>query len=312
MNRPPLMERLIESGIRISAGVAIVSLILIFFFIGKEAMPLFTSAEARQEASLSKLFVAQVPEEGEPAGHMWQPVSELPKYSLWPLMIGTLKVTLVALVFAFPLALGAALFTSEFAPPWLREIVKPVIELLAGIPSVVLGFFALIVMATTIQDLFGLDYRLNTVNAGIALGLAVIPIVFTVAEDALTAVPQSYRQGSIALGATPWQTARRVVLPAAFPGIFAAGILGFGRAIGETMIVLMASGNQAIPSWNLGYGFRSLSATVASELGEVVRGSPHYHVLFFIGVLLFVFTFLINLLGQAWVGRMNRKLSGKR
>lgn len=312
MNKPPLLERLIETGIRVSAGVAIVGLVLIFFFIGKEALPLFTSAEARQEASLSKLFVAQVPEEGEPAGHMWQPVSDLPKYSLWPLIIGTLKVTLVALVFAFPLALGAALFTSEFAPPWLREIVKPVIELLAGIPSVVLGFFALIVMATTIQDVFGLDYRLNTVNAGIALGLAVIPIVFTVAEDALTAVPQSYRQGSIALGATPWQTARRVVLPAAFPGIFAAGILGFGRAIGETMIVLMASGNQAILSWNLGYGFRSLSATVASELGEVVRGSPHYHVLFFIGVLLFVFTFLINLLGQAWVGRMNRKLSGKR
>jgi phosphate transport system permease protein len=157
---------------------------------------------------------------------MWQPVSELPKYSLWPLIIGTLKVTLVALVFAFPLALGAALFTSEFAPPWLREIVKPVIELLAGIPSVVLGFFALIVMATTIQDFFGLDYRLNTVNAGIALGLAVIPIVFTVAEDALTAVPQSYRQGSIALGATPWQTARRVVLPAAFPGIFRRGHFG--------------------------------------------------------------------------------------
>ncbi len=312
MNRPPLFERLIEMAIRVSAGVAIVGLILIFVFIGKEALPLFTSAEARQEASVSKMFVAQVPEEGEPPGHMWQPVSDLPKYSLWPLIIGTLKVTLVALVFAFPLALGAALFTSEFAPPWLREIVKPVIELLAGIPSVVLGFFALIVMATTIQDFFGLDYRLNTVNAGIALGLAVIPIVFTVAEDALTAVPQSYRQGSIALGATPWQTARRVVLPAAFPGIFAAGILGFGRAIGETMIVLMASGNQAIPSWNLGYGFRSLSATVASELGEVVRGSPHYHVLFFIGVLLFIFTFLINLLGQAWVGRMNRKLTGKR
>ncbi|MBK8576096.1 MAG: ABC transporter permease subunit, partial [Elusimicrobia bacterium] len=203
MNRPPLLERLIELAIRVSAGVAIVGLILIFVFIGKEALPLFTSADARQEASASKMFLAQVPEEGEPPGHMWQPVSDLPKYSLWPLIIGTLKVTLVALVFAFPLALGAALFTSEFAPPWLREIVKPVIELLAGIPSVVLGFFALIVMATTVQDLFGLDYRLNTLNAGIALGLAVIPIVFTVAEDALTAVPQSYRQGSIALGATP-------------------------------------------------------------------------------------------------------------
>lgn len=311
MTQKKLSERIIEGLIHASAAIAIVGLVLIFVFIGKEAVPLFTSPEARAEASLSKMFLAQVPEPGEPPGHMWQPVSEVPKYSFWPLIIGTLKVTFVALAFAFPLALGAAIFTSEFAPPWLKEVVKPVIELLAGIPSVVLGFFALLVMATTVQDLFGLDYRLNTINAGIALGLAVIPIVFTVAEDALTAVPQSYRQGSVALGATPWQTARRVVFPAAFPGIFAAGILGFGRAIGETMIVLMASGNQAIPSWHLGYGFRSLSATVASELGEVVAGSPHYHVLFFIGVLLFVFTFLINLVGQIWVGRFRKKLTGE-
>lgn len=311
MTQKKLSERVIEGLIHASAALAIVGLVLIFVFIGKEAVPLFTSPEARAEAGLSKMFVAQVPEPGEPPGHMWQPVSEVPKYSFWPLIIGTLKVTFVALALAFPLALGAAIFTSEFAPPWLKEVVKPVIELLAGIPSVVLGFFALLVMATTVQDLFGLDYRLNTINAGIALGLAVIPIVFTVAEDALTAVPQSYRQGSVALGATPWQTARRVVFPAAFPGIFAAGILGFGRAIGETMIVLMASGNQAIPSWHLGYGFRSLSATVASELGEVVSGSPHYHVLFFIGVLLFVFTFLINLAGQIWVGRFRRKLTGE-
>jgi phosphate transport system permease protein len=189
-------------------------------------------------------------------------------------------------------------------------VVKPVIELLAGIPSVVLGFFALIVTASFFQRIFGLDFRLNTWNAGFALGLAVIPIVYTVAEDALTSVPEAFRAGSIALGATPWQTARRVVFPAAFPGIFAAGILGFGRAIGETMIVLMASGNAAILSWNPAYSFRSLSATIAAELGEVVNGSPHYHVLFFIGVLLFVFTFLLNLAGQLWVGRLKRKLTG--
>lgn len=309
--RPRWAERLIEGAIRLSAGLAIVSLVLIFVFIGKEAVPLFTSAEARAEAGLDRLFLPQSGDDGEKA-MAWQPVSEVPKYSFWPLIVGTLKATFVALLFALPLALGAAIFTSEFVPPALREIVKPVIELLAGIPSVVLGFFALIVMATFFQDAFGLDYRLNTWNAGFALGLAVIPIVYTVAEDALTSVPQSYRAGSIALGATPWQTARRVVLPAAFPGIFAAAVLGFGRAIGETMIVLMASGNAAILSWNPGLPFRSLSATVAAELGEVVHGSPHYHVLFFIGVLLFVFTFLINLAGQIWVGRLRKKLLGEK
>lgn len=259
---------------------------------------------------MGRLFLPQSPEPGAPKEFAWQPVGDLPKYSLAPLVVGTLKVTLVALLFALPLALAAALFTSEFAPGWLREIVKPVIELLAGIPSVVLGFFALIVLATQVQNLLGMDFRLNTLTAGIALGLAVVPIVFTVAEDALTSVPQSYRDGSIALGATSWQTARRVVLPAAFPGLFAAGILGLGRAIGETMIVLMASGNAALLSWNPAYPFRSLSATVAAELGEVVSGSPHYHLLFFIGILLFIFTFLINLAGQIWVGRVRRKLTG--
>lgn len=305
-------ERLIEGAIRLSAGLAIVSLVLIFVFIGKEALPLFTSPEARAEAGMGRLFGTGSASTGDIATtYVWQPVSEEPKYSFWPLIAGTLKATAVALLFALPLALGAALFTSEFAPPALREVVKPVIELLAGIPSVVLGFFALIVMATFFQNAFGLDYRLNTWNAGFALGLAVIPIVYTVAEDALSAVPQSFRAGSIALGATPWQTARRVVLPAAFPGLFAASVLGFGRAIGETMIVLMASGNAAILSWNPGLPFRSLSATVAAELGEVVNGSPHYHVLFFIGVLLFVFTFLINLAGQVWVHRLQKRLVGK-
>jgi phosphate transport system permease protein len=306
------LEKLIEFFIRLSAAVAIISLILIFVFIGKEALPILTSAEARQEAGLAQLFMPHEVEPDEFQSHIWQPVSNIPKYSLLPLILGTIKVTLVALLFAVPLSLGAAVFTSEFSPPWLREIIKPVIELLAGIPSVVLGFFALMVMATTVQDLFQLDYRLNTLTAGIALGLAVIPIVYTVAEDALTAVPSSYRDGAVALGATPWQTAWRVVLPAAFPGIFAACILGFGRAIGETMIVLMASGNAAILSWVPAYPFRSLSATVAAELGEVVHGSPHYHVLFFIGILLFIFTFLINLAGQAFVGRLKEKLSGAR
>ncbi len=308
--RRPWGEKVIEGIIHVSAAVAIVGLVLIFVFIGKEALPVLTSEEVRAEASLKKLLLPQSPEPGEPPIFSWQPVSDVPKYSLLPLMVGTVKVTLVALLFAIPLSLGAAIFTSEFAPPWMRETIKPVIELLAGIPSVVLGFFALMVMATHVQNALGLDFRLNAVTAGMALGLAVVPIVYTVAEDAFTAVPHSFREGSLALGATSWQTAWRVVLPAAFPGVFAACVLGFGRAIGETMIVLMASGNAAILSWLPTHSLRSLSATVAAELGEVVRGSAHYHVLFFIGVLLFIFTFFINLLGQMFVDRLKNRLSG--
>ncbi len=305
-----LGEKLIEAAIHASAAVAIVGLVLIFLFIGREALPVLTDPHARKEASLSKLFLPQAPKPGAPKQFRWQPISKVPKYSLLPLFVGTVKVTLVSLLFAIPLALGAAVFTSEFSPPWLREIVKPVIELLAGIPSVVLGFFALMVMATYVQDFLRLDFRLNTITTGLALGLAVIPVVYTVAEDALSSVPQSYREGSFALGATAWQTAWRVVLPAAFPGIFAACVLGLGRAIGETMIVLMASGNAAVLSWNPAHPFRSLSATIAAEMGEVMRGGAHYHVLFFTGVLLFIFTFLINLTGQAFVKRFREKLSG--
>ncbi len=308
--KKPLSEKIIEGFIHISAAMAIVSLVLIFVFIGKEALPMLTSHEVREEVTVTQMVLPQSPEPGEPKEFSWQPVSRVPKYSLMPLFVGTVKVTVVALLFAIPLSIMAALFTSEFAPSWVRESIKPVIELLAGIPSVVLGFFALIVMATYIQNWFNMDFRLNTLTAGIALGLAVIPIVYTVSEDALSAVPQSYREGALALGATPWQTAWRVVLPSAAPGIFAACVLGFGRAIGETMIVLMASGNAPVMDLSIGYPFRSLSATIAAELGEVVRGSGHYHVLFFIGVLLFIFTFLINFSGQLFVDRLKEKMAG--
>lgn len=296
----------IEALIHASALTAIVGLFLIFVFIGKEALPVLTSPEVRQEANLDKLFLPQQ------HGHRfsWQPVSVIPKYSLLPLFMGTLKVTIVALLFAIPLALGAALFTSEFAPIWLREFIKPVIEILAGIPSVVLGFFALMVMASYVQDALGVVYRLNVINAGMALGLAVIPIIYTVAEDALTAVPSNYREASVAMGASSWQTASKIVFPAALPGILAACILGFGRAIGETMIVLMSSGNAPIVSWAFDKPVRSLSATIAAELGEVVVGSAHYHVLFFIGICLFVFTFVLNLFGHWFVARLKRKILG--
>jgi len=303
-------DRLAAILIKGSAFLTILSLILIFVFIGKEALPVLTSAEVQKEAGLAQLFLPQAPHPGADREFTWQPVSEIPKYSLLPLFLGTLKVTIIAVLIAIPLAVGAALYTSEFAPGWAREIIKPCIEVLAGIPSVVIGFFCLMVIAGWLHDAFGWTYRLNALTAGIGLSLAVIPIVYTVAEDAFSCVPQPFREGSLAMGASSWQTAARVVLPAAMPGVLAACVLGFGRAVGETMIVLMASGNAAVLSWSPVDSVRTFSATIAAELGEVVQGSPHYHVLFFLGAFLFLLTFALNLLGRWWVGRLQKKLQG--
>jgi phosphate transport system permease protein len=302
-----LLAHIAITGLALSA---IVTIILIFVFVFGEAVPIFTDPQAQQEAGLSKLFLPLEPAQGV-SRFLWQPVGTVPKYSLLPLIIGTVKTTLVAVLLATPVGVGAAIYTSEFAPDRVREWIKPIVELLAGIPSVVLGFFALIVLATWMQTVFGLPVRLNATTAGVALALAVVPIIYSVSEDALTAVPRSYREASLALGASGWQTAIRVVVPAAMPGIFASIVLGFGRAIGETMIVLMASGNAAITSWDLTDSTRTLAATIAAELGEVIFGSPHYHVLFFIGALLFVVTFSVNSVGAYVISVMRRRLTGR-
>ena len=244
--------------------------------------------------------------------YIWQPVSNIHKYNLVPLIIGSLKTTIVALLFSVPLALGAAIYVSQLASARARELLKPGIELLAGIPSVVLGFFALMVMATFLQSISGSQSRLNAFVAGIALGLATIPVVFSIAEDALTSVPRSYTQAALALGSSKWQAAWQIVLPAAIPGVFAAVVLGFGRAIGETMVVLMASGNASIVSWNLFDSTRSMTATIAAELAETVFGGHHYRILFVIGTLLFIVTFLSNLLADVVMHRLKHKLEGKR
>ena len=242
---------------------------------------------------------------------IWQPISQIQKYNIVPLLIGSLKTSLIALLFAVPIAIGAAIYVSQLAPIRIREWIKPMIELMAGIPSVVLGFFALIVMATTLQSLFGYQSRLNALVAGIALGLAVIPVIFSIAEDALTSVPQSFSHAALALGSSRWQTAYSVVLPAALPGIFAAVVLGFGRAIGETMIVLMATRNASIVSWSLLDSTRTITATIAAELAETVFGSEHYRVLFMLGTILFAVTFVANLIGDIVVHRLKRRLEGK-
>lgn len=302
--KPSWGERLAELTIR-AVGMASVALVLlILLFVGKEAIPLFFDPQVRDEITFAGLFHSHA----GPAPYPWQPVSDVPKYNVLPLFVGTLKVTLVSLVIAVPLSVGAAIFVAEYASERVRGLVKPAIELLAGIPSVVVGFFALVVMATWVQAVLGLDHRLNSIVAGAGLAFAVCPVVFSVSEDALRSVPGSYRAAALALGSTKAQMVLRVVVPAAGPGIAAAVALGFGRAVGETMIVVLATGNAAILDASLGTSTRTLTATIAQELGEVVVGSPHYTVLFMLGALLFVITFVINLAGERIVASMRRKL----
>jgi phosphate transport system permease protein len=293
-------DRLAEAAIAFSALATVVAITLVFVFVFREALPVLLDPETMREANFGKFMTPG----------LWQPVSEVPKWSFLPLLVGSLKATLIALVTAVPVAVLAALYTSEFAPRGARELLKPLVELLAGIPSVVLGFFALIVLATWVQAWTGAPTRLNATNAGLALGFAIIPVVYSVSEDALRAVPASYREASAALGASPWQTAFRVVLPAAWAGIFAAIMLGVGRAVGETMIVLMASGNAALATISPLDSIRTMSATIAAELAEVVVGSPHYATLFFIGSLLFAITFVLNMAAGLMVERMRRRLAG--
>jgi phosphate transport system permease protein len=242
----------------------------------------------------------------------WQPVSDKPRYGLLPLIVGTLKVTILSILFAAPVAIFAALYTAMFSPRRLKEYIKPVIELLAGFPSVVIGFFALMVLASFFQNLFGYSSRLNAFVGAIAMGLTAIPIIYTLTEDALTAVPRTYIEASLGLGASIRQTAFTVVLPAATPGIFAAVLLGIGRVFGETMIALMATGNAAIISMNPFDSVRTLSATIGAEMAEVVFGDTHYSVLFLIGSLLFIFTFTLNAVAEFYFkSRVVRHIQGK-
>ncbi len=242
----------------------------------------------------------------------WVPVSDNPRFGLLALLIGTLKVTIIAMLIAGPLAILAALYTSTFASKRAKEIIKPVIELLAAFPSVVIGFFALMVMATFFQDVFGYETRLNAFIGGVAMALAAIPIIYTISEDALSAVPKTYTEASLALGASKWQTAFFVTLPAAVPGIFAALLLGIGRVFGETMIALLATGNAPLNSLNPFESVRTFAATIGSEMAETVFGDTHYSVLFFIGSLLFIFSFALNAIAEFYIkGRLLKKFQGK-
>ncbi|MFV5687728.1 phosphate ABC transporter permease subunit PstC [Flavobacterium sp. ZT3R25] len=242
----------------------------------------------------------------------WVPVSDNPRFGLLALLVGTLKVTIIAMLIAGPLAILAAVYTSCFASNRRKEIIKPIIEMLAAFPSVVIGFFAMMVLATFFQDIFGYDSRLNAFIGGVAMALAAIPIIYTISEDALSAVPKTFTEASLALGASKAQTAFFVILPAATPGIFAAILLGIGRVFGETMIALMATGNAALLSANPFESVRTFAATIGSEMAETVFGETHYSVLFFIGSLLFIFSFILNAVAEFYVkGKLIKKFQGK-
>ena len=229
----------------------------------------------------------------------WYPTSLSNKrYGTFALILGTFSVTALAMLIAVPFGLGAAIFVSEFCSPKLRETFKIVIELLAAIPSVVWGFIGLTLMNQLIIAVFNAPIGLTMLNGGIMLALMSVPIIVSIAEDALKAVPDSYREAAEALGATRWQVIYRVLLPAAKNGLLAAVLLGAARSIGETMAVLMATGHSVNIPNSLLSGIRTLTATIAAELGEVARGGEHYQVLFIIGILLFTITFVVNLIAD--------------
>jgi phosphate transport system permease protein len=273
-------ELVIETIIRICGISAVIFVFGIFYFVFREAAPLLFGG-----LDIGELLTSEA----------WYPDSSNPRYGAFALIAGTLSVTLLAMLIAMPLGLGAAIFVSEFCRGRTKEILKIVIELLAAIPSVVWGFIGLVILNPIIIDMFDTPIGLNILNGAILLALMSVPIMVSIGEDALKAVPDSYREAAEAMGATKWQVTWRVLLPAARNGLLAAVLLGVGRAVGETMAVLMATGHSVhVPDSPLD-SVRTITATIAAELGETAQGSNHYRVLFVLGTLLFLITFLVNL-----------------
>ncbi len=241
------------------------------------------------------------------SGTAWYPTSSPGKFGLLPLIAGSLFVTGVALLVSVPFGVGAAVFISEFSGQRLKEIMKTVIEFMAAVPSVVYGLIGVAVLIPLVKDVFSLSSGMTAVTGGVVLGIMSIPTVISISEDALHAVPQDLRQGSAALGNTRWQTAYKVIVPAAMSGIFAAVMLGLGRAIGETMAVLMLTGNAAVMPTSIFDSVRTMTGTIAAEMGEVVQGGLHYSVLFVVGLVLFAITFLINLVADVVLERQRKR-----
>jgi phosphate transport system permease protein len=290
-DQTPLSERIITRAIQVSGYSSILFVLLILYFLISEGLPSFT------EVPLSSLL-----------GIRWYPIENY--FGILPLLLGTLLVTIGAAIVAIPFGLGTAIYISEIAPQWLKEILKPLVEMLAGLPSVMLGFLGILVFAPSLRRIFNLPTGLTAFTGALILGGIAIPTIVSIAEDALNTVPRAYREAALAVGATRWQTIWGVTLPAARSGVLTAVILGIGRAIGETMTVMMVTGNAPVlpVQWNsIFMPVRTMTATVASEMGEVATGSTHYHVLFLIGILLFLISLIVNVTASAIVFRQPKR-----
>ncbi len=282
-----LWEFVVERFVTACGMLSILVVLAILAFLVKEAWP-----------ALAKEGIVRLV-----AGREWRPISTPAQFGMLPLILGSLLVTAGASALALPLGVACAVYLAEVARPAAREIIKPVVELLAAIPSVVIGFIGLLVLAPLVRSTFHLPTGLTALAGSIMLGLMALPTVVSVAEDAITAVPREYRAGSLALGATRWQTICRVTVPAARSGIIAAVMLGIGRAVGETMAVMMVTGNAAVIPHTIFQPVRTMTATIAAEMGETVHYSPHYHALFVLGAVLFLITFGVNLIADVALRR---------
>lgn len=284
-------EILITRGIQISGFSSILFVLLILYFLVAQGLPALT------EVPLKDLFSTR-----------WYPIEEY--YGILPLILGSLVVTLGASIVAVPLGVLTAIYIAEIAPHWAKEILKPLVELLAGLPSVVLGFLGILVLSPFLRDTFHLPTGLTALTGSLLLGMIAVPTIVSISEDALNNVPETYRNGSLALGVTRWQTIWGVTVPAARSGILTAIMLGVGRTIGETMTVMMVTGNAPVMPESLRVLFmpiRTMTATIASEMGEVATGSSHYHVLFFIAVVLFLFTMSVNIVATKISSRQMKR-----
>jgi phosphate transport system permease protein len=292
-----LKEQVIKAVFFFAAFFAVIVVSFILLFLLRDGFPIFS-----QVGPLNFLF-----------GSDWAPTAAVPLYGIFPLIVGTLLVTIGAMVFAVPLSIGCAIYIAELASPRAKSFLKPAIELLAGIPSVVYGFFGLIVLTNFIRIAFDLPTGETWLAASVLLGIMALPTIVSVSEDAISSVPHEYREGSLAIGATRWQTISRVLVPAALSGIAAAIILGIGRAVGETMAVMMVAGNAAIipdPVWNILSPLRTLTGTLGIEMGEVPVGSGHYTALFGVAVVLLGITLVINLSAVAILRHLREGRTG--
>lgn len=271
-------EFIIEKLILLCGLASIIFVALIFLFLLREGIAVFKTV-----SPLAFLF-----------GTSWYPISDPAQLGTLPLILGSLVVTLGAALISIPIGVGCAIYIAEIAPARIKEILKAGIELLAAIPSVVLGFIGMVTLVPLIKMVFHLPTGLTALSGSIMLAFMAMPTIVSIAEDALYSVPKTYKEGALALGATHWQTIWRVMLRAASSGILAAVMLGIGRVIGETMAVMMITGNAAVIPHSFFVPVRTLTATIAAEMGEAVVGSEHYFALFAIGIVLFVISFAIN------------------